>query len=190
MRIEIQLKSVSPLLMHNVQLADPDNKIVQEIKTYTGKRKKTEDDRRAIEKLEWFGGLYLGKNGPVIPTHMLRKCIVNTARISKLGKQVERALLFTDFEVPLSYKGSRDPVQLFASGDFSHRSVVGIQRAKTVRVRPKFTDWACVAHAELLKDVLDLDDLSRIVALAGTAEGIGDGRTIGFGRFEGVVKAM
>jgi hypothetical protein len=189
MQIQIQLVGTTPLLQHNVQLADPDNAVVQEIKAITGKRKKTEDDRRAIEKLEWFGGLYIGENGPVMPTSMIRKCLINAARITKAGKQVERALLFSEFDVPLVYEGPRKPEDLFKDAKFHHRAMVGVQRAKTVRVRPKFPKWAVTAKAELLTDVLDLDELKRILALAGTAEGVGDGRSIGFGRFVGEVKA-
>ena len=46
MDIKLELTGTTPLLMHNISLADPDNPFVKEIQTYTSKRKKTEDDRR------------------------------------------------------------------------------------------------------------------------------------------------
>lgn len=188
MRVRFELTGTSPLLQHNVQLADPGNEWVRQIKEITSKRKKTDEDRQAIEKLEWFGGLYVGKDGPVMPTSALRKCLVNAARITKTGKQVERAVAFMSFDVPIVYEGPRNPAEMFKNPKFHHRAIVGIQRAKTVRVRPKYPEWALIAEAELLADVLDFDELQRVTALAGTAEGIGDGRAIGFGRFVGVVK--
>lgn len=189
MRVQIEMRGTTPLLIHNVNLADPDYEYTRSIKEITAKLKKTEDDRRAIERLEWFGGLYVNRQGPYIPASAVRKCIINAARIGRAGKDVERALHLAVMEIPLVYKGPRDPGELFKNKDFTFRAVVGVQRAKCIRVRPRFMEWALVVEAELLEDMLDFAELKSIVALAGRAEGLGDGRTIGFGRFEGNVKA-
>lgn len=95
MKVMFELKGVSPLLMHNPIMVDPEFEISRQIKAITAKRKKTDDDLRQIEKLEWYGGLYTEQNGNglvvVQPTSKVRKCIVNTAKISKQGKSIERA---------------------------------------------------------------------------------------------------
>lgn len=188
MKVRISIAGTSPLLMHNIQLADPDNDIVREIATYTGKRKRTEDDRRAIARLEWYGGLYLGASGPAMPTGNIRKALINAAKITKQGTAVQRALHFTDIDVPLVYDGSRDIDVLFKNPAHHHRAAVGIGNKRTMRDRPKFSEWAVVADAEFLEDVLDLSDFVRVVERAGLAEGLGDGRALGFGRFEGKVE--
>lgn len=174
--------------MHNIQLADPDNSFTREIASYTSKRKKTEDDRRAIERLEWYGGLYVAAAGPAMPTANIRKALINAAKITKQGISVQRALHFTDIDVPLVYDGPRDIDALFSDPSYHHRAAVGIGNKRTMRVRPKFPTWAVVADAEFLEDVLDFADFERVIERAGLAEGLGDGRALGFGRFDGKVE--
>jgi hypothetical protein len=181
--VTIELTGTTPLLCHSIALADPDNPIVQEIATYTAKRKKTEDDRRAIERLEWFGGLYIEDGRPVIPTGNIRKSFVQAGKISKQGTQVVRALNFTALHIPIAYDGPADLEQLYADKAFSNRAAVGIMGKRTMRVRPQFGKWAVVADALLLEEVMDVDDLARIAERAGQAEGLGDNRVNGYGRF-------
>lgn len=131
MNITISIKGVSPLLMHNPRMVDPDFEITREISKLTGKKKKTEEDRREIERLEWYGGLYTEVNGngkPIVvePTSKLRKCIIEAARIYKLGRDVERALLFDGLHAPLSYDGPREIDKLWQSQLFVSRLSVGI----------------------------------------------------------------
>lgn len=189
MRITLELTGTTPLLCHSIQLADPDNPVVREIQAITGKRKKTEDDRRAIEKYEWYGGLYLDSeiDGPAMPTANIRRCLVQAGKISKQGLQVQRALAFGKLHVPLAYEGPRDVDQLFKLPQFHNRAAVGISGKRTMRVRPCFPAWTVIATAELLDDVMDLTDLQRVAERAGLAEGLGDNRANGYGRFEAKV---
>jgi hypothetical protein len=183
MDIRLEIAGTSPLLMHSIQLADPDNQFTREIATYTAKRKKTEDDRRAIERLEWFGGLYTSNGRIVMPTGNIRKTFINAGKISKQGTQVTRALQFTDLQVPLAYDGPDDLELLFKDPAFSNRAAVGVSGKRVMRVRPQFNTWAIVADAVLLEDVMDIDDLERVAKRAGLAEGLGDNRVNGYGRF-------
>lgn len=183
MDIKLEIAGTSPLLMHNISLADPDNPLVREIQTYTSKRKKTEDDRRAIERLEWFGGLYTEDERIVMPAGNIRRCFVEAGKVTKQGTQVTRALSFNETFVPLAYDGPEDPKELFKRPEFHDRAAVGISGKRTMRVRPKFPRWALVASGVLLENVMDLDDLRRVADLAGKAIGLGDNRVNGFGRF-------
>lgn len=188
--IQLKLRGTSPLLCHNIQLADPDNAWVRQIAEITAKRKKTEEDRRQIERLEWYGGLYVapGIEGPAIPTGNIRKCLINAGKITKQGTQVARAISFTSQFVPVAYEGSRNIDELFKQDAFKFRAFVGVGTKRVARMRPHFQNWALVAEAILLDDVMDPYDLQRIVALAGLSEGLGDGNKIGFGRFEGEIE--
>ena len=188
MHIKFEITGTSPLLMHNPQMVDPECEFNRQIKVLTAKRKKTDEDLRQIELLEWHGGLYV-QNGVVVePTSKLRKCLVNTARISKLGKAVERALSFGSLYVPLQYDGPSDIDELSKNKLFRSRLSVGIGTKRVIRVRPQFFPWSMTVDGIFVDDAgLNFDDLVRIVHMAGLVEGIGDNRVNGYGRFEGKV---
>lgn len=193
MKITIALQGTSPLLMHNPRMVDPEFDLNRQIKAITGKRKKTDDDLHQIEKLEWYGGLYTSQNGQhavvVQPTAKVRKCLINTAKISKSGKMVERALSFGELEVPLDYDGPKDVDKLFADQRFHSRLSVGVGNKRVMRVRPKFFPWTIIVNGLFVEDAgLNFEELERIVDLAGLVEGIGDNRVNGYGRFTGTVK--
>ena len=193
MNITVTLQGTSPLLMHNPRMVDPEFDLNRQIKAITGKRKKTDEDLRQIETLEWYGGLYTAPNGNgkpcvVQPTSKVRKCLVNTARISKSGKMVERALSFADLNVPLVYEGPKDIDAIFADKAFHSRLSVGVGNKRIMRVRPQFFPWALSVSGLFIEDAgLNIDDLIRIVEMAGLVEGIGDNRVNGYGRFVGKV---
>ena len=192
MQITITVVGTSPLLMHNPQMVDPEFDLNRQIKALTSKRKKTDDDLGMIERLEWFGGIYTEATPKGImvvqPSSKLRKCLVEAARISKLGKQVERGLSFNTLNIPLGFDGPQDLEKLWEGGRYKSRLSVGVAGKRIMRVRPQFLPWSLSAKAELLTDVLNLDDLTAIANLAGIAVGIGDNRINGYGRFTVEVK--
>jgi hypothetical protein len=174
-------------------MVDPEFDLNRQIKAITAKRKKTDEDLRLIERLEWFGGLYTSLNGkaPVVvqPTSKVRKCLINAARIFKQGKNVERALSFADLEIPLLHEGSKDIEKLFADNNFHSRMPVVVGGKRIMRVRPRFFPWAMSLSGLFIEDAgLNFEDLARIVEMAGVTEGIGDNRVNGYGRFTGKVE--
>ena len=191
MKIKIELVGTSPLLMHNPRMVDPEFDLNRAIKALTSKRKKTDEDLQQIERLEWYGGLY-SENGVIVqPTSKPRKCLVNTARISKLGKMMERALSFSTLNVPLVYDGPADIDAVFAEKRFHSRLSVGVGGKRIMRVRPQFYPWALAVDGLFVEDAgMNVDEFERIVELAGLVEGIGDNRVNGYGRFTGKVKVL
>jgi hypothetical protein len=170
-------------------MVDPEFELNRQIKAITAKRKKTDEDLAQIEKLEWYGGLYEESGIVVQPTSKVRKCLINTAKISKQGKAVERALSFGTLNVPLIYNGTKEIDKLFADKNFHSRLSVGVGGKRVMRVRPQFKEWALRLDGLFVEDAgLNLDDLERLVELAGIVEGIGDNRVNGYGRFIGKVK--
>ena len=183
--VQITFTGKTPLLCHNVQLADPDNEWAKAIKVITDKRKKTEDDRHAVEKLEWYGSLYTDPLVPglVMPTANVRKMLINTARITREGKDVERALGFFDFSVGLGYEGPRNIDELWNSGTCRSRLMVKVGQSRVPRLRPAFLPWSLTVRGFLLEDVMDFEALVRVVERGGTSEGLGDARNLGYGRY-------
>jgi len=194
MQITLDITGRSPLLHHNIQLSDPDFPIVRQIKALTDKRKRTEQDRREIERLEWFGGLILAPNGdganhPAWKSAAIRKCLIESGTISREGKTVARALAFRDVYVPLVYDGPGKIEKLWENESFRNRASIGIGMKRTMRMRPQFMPWALSISGILLEDVIDIDTFTRIVERAGLAIGMGDNRVNGYGRFDAKVVA-
>jgi len=187
-KIRVELKGTSPILMHNPRMVDPEFEINVQIKALTSKRKKTVEDLKQIERLEWYGGLYEDRGVVVQPTSKIRKCIVNTAKMSKLGRAIERSLSFATLNVPLGYEGPTDIDSIFEDKKFHSRLSVGVGNKRVMRVRPSFFPWTLKADGLFIEDAgLNPEELSNIVSLAGVVEGIGDNRVNGYGRFEGKV---
>lgn len=184
MRLTLKLTGTSPLLMHNPRMVDPNFDLNREIKALTGKRKKTDADCEAIERLEWFGGIY-EENGIVVqPTSKVRKCLINTGKIFKMGTSVTRAVNFVQLNVPLIYDGPKEIESLWEIEQFRSRLSVGIGGKRVMRMRPKFFPWALSLDCLFIDDAgLNYEEFLRIVELAGLAEGIGDNRVNGYGRF-------
>lgn len=189
MNIILTLVGTSPLLCHNPRMVDPEFDLNREIKAITSKRKKTDDDLKQIERLEWYGGLY-EENGVVVqPVAKVRKCMINTAKIMKLGKGIERSLILDGLNTPLEYEGPKDIDKVFALPRFHSRLSVGVSGKRVMRVRPSFFPWALTVKGVFVTDAgVNFEDLERIVELAGTVEGIGDNRVNGYGRFKGAIK--
>jgi hypothetical protein len=188
MKIKVTLTGTTPFLMHNPRMVDPEFELNREIKAITSKRKKTDEDLKQIERLEWYGGLHEDGGIPVMPTQKVRKCLVCAARISKMGKQVERAVSFGNLFVPLGYQGPRKIDELYEDKRFHSRLSVGVNGKRVMRVRPQFLPWSCELTGLFIEDAgLNFDDLERLVELAGVVEGIGDNRVNGYGRFVGKV---
>lgn len=194
MRIQIEAIGATPILLHNPQMCDPEFELNRQIKVFTSKRRKTDEDLKNIERLEWYGGLFLSNGSSperivVQPTSKLRKCLINTGKISKAGKMIERALSFAELEVPLHYEGPKEINDMYyPDSPFISRLSVVIGGKRFMRVRPKFFPWKMVATANFIEDAgLNFDEFLRIVELAGVVEGIGDNRANGYGRFAGKV---
>lgn len=198
MKIQLIVRGTSPLLCHNPQMVDPNFDLNREIKKITKKRTKTDEDLAEIERLEWFGGIYLDPQSglPCQPTSKLRKCLINAGRITKQGKQVERAVVMTQLNVPLIYEGSDKATsaeaeikRLASDRKFYSRLSVVIGGKRIMRVRPQFFPWAMVLEADYIADAgLNYDDLVSITDLAGRAERIGDNRVNGYGAFVALVR--
>lgn len=188
MNIEIRLVGTTPLLMHNPRMVDPEFELNRQIKTLTGKRKKTDEDLREIERLEWYGGLYEDHGLIVQPTSKVRKCLIESAKARKLSKAMEKALSFYQLNVPLIYDGPKTIDALFADKAFHSRLSVGIGTKRVMRVRPEFKHWAMTLQGQFVPDVgLNFSELEELVESAGITIGIGDNRVNGYGRFKGTV---
>lgn len=179
----LRLVGSTPLVMHNARLSDPLDEYAQAISEISKKRGKTLDDHATISHREFLGGLYADDDGPYLPAENVQKCLVEAARRHKLGKDVERGLTVDAVSVPLQYDGPRSPEALWESGRFTYRRSVGIQKSRTMRTRPMFSEWAVDVPLVVDETLLDEHRLSQIAEEAGRYVGICERRPM-FGKFD------
>lgn len=176
----------SPLIMHNERLADPLDEYTRALAAVTKKRNKTDADHLEIARLEFLGGLYTNGNGPCLPSWNILRCLQDGAKRHKRGLDVLRGIHPLTERVDLAYEGPRDPEKMWQAGGFHLRKSVGVQRSRTIRTRPLFTEWQAELPVEIDPTVFDVDTIANIWKDAGTYAGLGDMRPI-YGRFAGTV---
>lgn len=179
--LNVEIVGIAPLLMHNGQTADPLNKYAKAMKEISGKRKKTEADYVELAKVEFQAGLYMGPDGPVLPSVMIEAVVVAGARKSKDGKLVQAGVI-VEKNASLIYDGPRDVPGLLADEAFWHVAPVRIGQNKVIRTRPFFKEWSATLEIMFLDDVINERSLLTAVRAAGVYAGFGDGRPR-FGRF-------
>lgn len=174
--------------MHNARLADADDEFTIALKELTAKRTKTAEDREAIKWIEFQGGLYLDSDGdPCIPSDCVRKCFIDAGRKIKVGSDLEMCLGCNAMDYKVQYKGPHDPKKMYDDKRFVCHKIVSAQGkkggGKTKRTRPMFpVPWEFEAILSVNTVLVDGDVLERLLPYAGIV-GIGDGRSIGMGKF-------
>jgi hypothetical protein len=183
----ITLTGTAALLMHNSRLSNPLDPATKALKKYTGKRNKTDEDHETMARLEFAGGLYFKENtGPYIPGENIARCMVDGAKLTKMGVKVTRGVFISTDVNPLVYGGPRDEEQLWQAG-YRHMASVKVGTSRLMRCRPYFPEWKVEANGILDPSVLELDDLASIADNAGSLIGLGDWRPR-FGRFSASVE--
>jgi hypothetical protein len=179
MDIRITLTGKTPLMQHNIRLADPLDEWTKALKAANAKRNKTEEDHREVQRIEWYGGIYFDPEiGVYVPSSWIAQSLRGGGSLyGKKGTTVGRALIMDEERIPLAFSGPRmDLDKLWDSGEFRDTRAVGVQRAKVARTRPIFRNWALETTAYLDTNELDLEVLQEIADKAGALVGIGDYR--------------
>ncbi len=177
----------SSLVMHNERLADPLDEYTRNIAKVSKKRNKTEADHLEIGRLEFLGGMYTNGNGPCIPAWNILRCLQDGGKRHKRGADVLRGVYPLSEHADVIYDGERDPDTMWKLGGFALRKTVGIQRSRTMRTRPIFTDWQSELPVEVDPVVFDLDALRNIWREAGVYAGLGEMRPV-YGRFAATIE--
>lgn len=182
--IRIRAEGEAPLIVQSDTLADPLHPLSLRYKEVTRKQKKTDADQRAMGDLEFEAGLYIDdKLGPYMPGDNVMKCLVEAARLSKAGKQMERGVMIQDQRIALEYDGPRTLNALLRSPDYHYRKTVVVGKARTVRVRPYFREWALEFSFAFLPEVVDARAIASAMETAGQLIGIGQRRPNKGGQF-------
>lgn len=180
----ISIRGITPLLMHNGQLADPLNEHTKLLASLTKKRNKTDTDHEAVYRAEWFGSLYVDAKGePCLPGEVIEAALVAGAKKLKLGNEAKGGIIVAE-DAKLEYDGPRDPKKLWDGR--AHKKICGVKlngKTRVMRCRPMFAKWSCAFTVEwdpsLIKNESQLLEIVECAARVG----VGDWRPK-FGRFE------
>lgn len=179
------LKGLAPLLMHAQTSIDRFHPLAREIAVINAKRKKTDEDHLALRRLEWTAGIYWDEDkGPYIPGRNIKSMLVEAGKMDRLGQNVKRGILISEFLVPLQYKGPRTLNELYGDGstEWVNVQVAVVQRARVMRTRPIFNRWKLDVLIGYDTSIWDEEQLDMVITKAGTYFGIGDYRPE-YGRF-------
>lgn len=185
--IAFVLKGLTPLVMHNAEMADPDGEYQDLSAELRKKRNKSPEERRDLAKLEFRCGLYFREEiGPGIPDQNLLKCLVEGARAQKLGKEVDAYVSVTQSFVPLDYKGPRTIEAMWDANMWDRRVVSSNGKPggpKVMRVRPLFKEWGLKFSVQA-DDEIDPKALVKAMEFAGKRVGLCERLKFRWGRFE------
>jgi hypothetical protein len=201
MKLTLAMTGTRPMLQHSSRLANPLDPYARALKALTAKRRRTDEEDAEIMRLEARGGCWETPEGLLgVPTAAAWRSIKDAATAFRLGKDVERALLYEDVVVPLivtdvsdvmvpmSDEGDVETVSAddwIAGANVDYRSVKmpGTGR-RVMRARPIIpAGWRCTHTFELLEDVINARDLAPVLQRAGRLVGIGDWRPT-YGTYE------
>lgn len=172
-----------PLLVNNPQTADPLHPYAQLLKELTGKRNKSDDDHRQIQRLKWEASLYMDDElGPYLPGTMAWKSIYEAAKLSKQGRAIERGLEIVSHTMPILYEGPRDVEGMWNAKVFLDVRDGALMGKRVMAARGIFRDWRVKFQAAFSPELLNPRDLKSFAEMAGKMIGIGTYRRR-FGRF-------
>lgn len=181
--LSIRITGTSPLLMQAETLANPLHPLTKAHKAVSGKRKKSDDDYLWLMESEWSASMYHDDDlGPYLPALNLEGCIAEAGKIHRLGKTIKQAVQVVTDRAKLEYDGPRKKEAMWKAERFRDVRGVSVMGKKVMRCRPIFLNWATEFDIEYMEDVLDRDDLIRIIEEAGRRIGVGTYRPR-FGRF-------
>lgn len=188
--LSITWKGVTPLIMHSCQCVNPLHPIAIELKKYTSKREKSEEDLLKISDLDWESGLYWNDEiGAYIPAENVEATIINGAKSFRKGTDIQKFCVVNSPYIPLSYGQNLTKEELKADYSFRDVRVMNVQRSKVVRTRPRFNRWTINFVLSYDEKKIDLETIKNAIEYAGAYIGLCDSRPK-YGQFSAVIEEM
>lgn len=182
--LNIKITGTRPFLSHNDTLSDPLNPLTKYHKSLSSKRKKTDEDYALLAESQLVTSCYYDEQiGFVMNGEMIEACIKSGAKLNKLGKVIDRAIMLTDVVFPMTIKNCpANPQELAKNPDFIYAKSVKIGTARVMSYRPIFRDWSVEFGLMFDEEQITKEELLMVLENAGNLCGVGDWRPR-FGRF-------
>jgi hypothetical protein len=202
---EVIMTGITPLMMSNIRLADPEYELTLEIKKLTAKgAQMTPADREQKALLQCRGSLYEEDGQLIWPCiNVMRSYQEGASGLgsgrNSLRPSVERGVLMTQISVPLRYGPRRkegkleevvhaDVAGFMKDARFHDTRIVnsnptaGKNKAMVPATRPIFPEWEMTITVRVFSDMISKENFERVASAGGKA-GMGGGRRIGMGRY-------
>ena len=189
-KLHVTLNGLNTLMMHSPKTVNPLHPLALELKKYTSKRKKTEDDLQKISELEWEAGLYWDdKIGLYMPGENVEACIREGAKARRKGKDIVKGFVCEDLRIPLDYGERLTKEQLMSNYEYRDVRCMKVQRSRIMRTRPRFDTWNISFVASYDENVLDFREVCDAIEYAGRYVGLCDSRPK-YGKFVSKVEEL
>lgn len=154
------------------------------MKLISGKRKKTDADLEELAKLEFIGGLYYSDNpGVILPAEVIEATINGGARKFKEGISAKAGIVVMN-HAKLEFPDSNlTPQELWEKKEYRFQKMVTVARARILRTRPIFDEWAAEIEVTYEDTVCDGSQVYKWLKKAGEVVGLCDWRPR-YGRFQ------
>jgi hypothetical protein len=172
---------------HNAQMADRSCHYVVEMQKILAKtaKKRTEEDNKRLEDLEWEGGLYLNPEfRPVVPGQVIEGAYYEAGKTQRMGPTV-RASIHSPADWVIRHNGPKDLSDLRADPNFRFKCIIRNPStgARVLRTRPAFTDWSLEYMVRYRDDMIDRDKVIELTRILGYDIGLSEDRHKMGGRF-------
>lgn len=135
-----------------------------------------------MARLEFYGGLYYSENsGVILPTKVLEATIHYGARKFKEGPLTKSGVAVMN-HAKLLFEGPQTVDEMWEDGRFTSQEMVVVQRARILRTRPMFKNWAAEIEVSYEDTVCDKAQVHKWLVKAGQVVGMCDYRPR-YGRF-------
>lgn len=188
--LKVTWKGITPLIMHSCQCVNPLHPITRELKKYTSKKKKTEDDLLKISDLEWEAGAYWKDDiGLYMPAENVEATIQNGAKAYKKGKDIEKYVNVTDLYIPFNYGENLTKEELIQNYEYRDTRAMTVMRSKVMRTRPRFDQWNITFNLLYNEEKIDIETILSAMEYAGNYVGLCDSRPK-YGKFVVTVEEL
>jgi len=190
--VEVAIRGVRPMLMHNGELCDPTNEFVRKLKQLTSlpAKRKTDATLEDMRRTEWEGGLYLDDEGRLaLPADVVLASLEEGAKGQRKSKDASAAIFCDDEHFPLDYEGKLPSGKFEFDKFYDQKRFVHYKRAvlngrtSIMRTRCRLYGWSCVYRVKVLTDIANWRDIEEWARYNGRRCGIGDW-TPRYGRYE------
>jgi hypothetical protein len=188
--LRVTWKGISPLIMHSCQCVNPLHPIAKELKKYTSKKNKTDEDLNTISDLEWEAGAYWKDGlGLYIPAENVEATITNGAKANKKGKDVQKYVDVVDLYIPLDYGENLSKDELIQNYEYRDTRIMTVMRSKVLRTRPRFDQWKIEFELRYNEEKIDIETIINAIEYAGMYVGLCDSRPK-YGKFVATVEEV